>query len=305
MAKEYPTCIFPDILDLVSDPPKKDNWVPANLKLVNAASCVKHNGECRLKLEETELGVVGAPCVLFSAYGLREGFATKNVDVKHAHDVSMKFQQSTPVSVHENVPNYDEARLCPRQFGHPNRRLRVWRILFDKETKKWSADRSLGELANLILAPIETKPELDFNAYLWASPNELEGKAVKEEDLTRTQQKHLRLFREARPDKSLYDLSANPMKRCRTETVDNCLPCLTTSSQLWSEKAKRLMLGKEQLHALGFPCSTRGAAAARTDAVGVDYLSEAALRSISGNGMSLPCAGFILLMTVLCVSDRC
>ena len=46
MAKEYPTCIFPDILDLVSDPPKKDNWVPANLKLVNAASCVKHNGEC-------------------------------------------------------------------------------------------------------------------------------------------------------------------------------------------------------------------------------------------------------------------
>jgi len=44
-------------------------------------------------------------------YGLREGFATKNVDVKHAHDVSMKFQQSTPVSVHENVPNYDEARF--------------------------------------------------------------------------------------------------------------------------------------------------------------------------------------------------
>lgn len=27
-------------------PPKKDNWVPANLKLVNAASCVKHNGKC-------------------------------------------------------------------------------------------------------------------------------------------------------------------------------------------------------------------------------------------------------------------
>lgn len=36
----------------------------------------------------------------------------------------------------------------------------------------------------------------------------------------------------------------------------------------------------------------------------VDYLSESALRSISGNGMSLPCAGFVLLMTVLCVADR-
>lgn len=36
-------------------------------------------------------------------------------------------------------------------------------------------------------------------------------------------------------------------------------------AHLRSEKAKRLMLGKEQLHALGFPCSTRGATAARTD----------------------------------------
>ena len=87
--------------------------------------------------------------------------------------------------IHTKLIKAVAPRLCPRQFGHPNRRLRVWRILFDKETKKWSADRSLGELANLILAPIETKPELDFNAYLWASPNELEGKAVKEEDLTR------------------------------------------------------------------------------------------------------------------------
>ena len=118
------------------------------------------------------------------------------------------------------------------------------------------------------------------------------------------------------------------------------------------------MLGKEQMHVLGFPCCPPGALAARVDSclelieihgvffrvapshepkgissymimvgssmffslgpwgkhvfnhschkdnVYLDYLSESALRSISGNGMSLPCAGFILLMTLLCVSPR-
>ena len=32
-----------------------------------------------------------------------------------------------------------------------------------------------------------------------------------------------------------------------------------------SEKSKRLMLGKEQLAALGYPCNPKGAAAARVD----------------------------------------
>ena len=49
----------------------------------------------------------------------------------------------------------------------------------------------------------------------------------------RSQAAHLQMFREARPDKAIYDLSANPNKRCRVETVDKCMPCLTTSAQLW------------------------------------------------------------------------
>ena len=32
-------------------------------------------------------------------------------------------------------------------------------------------------------------------------------------------------------------------------------------------------------------------------------LSQAALRSMAGNGMSLPCGGFTLLMAILCVED--
>lgn len=40
------------------------------------------------------------------------------------------------------------------------------------------------------------------------------------------------------------------------------------------------------------------------DTVDTSYLTEASLRSMSGNGMSLACAGFALLMAVLCVEDR-
>ena len=38
--------------------------------------------------------------------------------------------------------------------------------------------------------------------------------------------------------------------------------------------------------------------------VDVSYLSESCLRTISGNGMSVACAGFALLMAVLFVEDR-
>lgn len=99
---------------------------------------------CKLELNKTNLGVIGAPCILFSAwaakigqdvsffsctvftlklftilreyielqafdrYGKREGFQTKKTAVKHAHDVSIRMQQVTSISVHENVPDYDE-----------------------------------------------------------------------------------------------------------------------------------------------------------------------------------------------------
>ena len=40
------------------------------------------------------------------------------------------------------------------------------------------------------------------------------------------------------------------------------------------------------------------------DVVDLANFTEASLRSFSGNGMSLACAGFVLLMTVLCVEDK-
>jgi hypothetical protein len=38
--------------------------------------------------------------------------------------------------------------------------------------------------------------------------------------------------------------------------------------------------------------------------VDTSYLTEASLRKIAGNGMSLACAGFVLLMAILCTEDR-
>ena len=37
--------------------------------------------------------------------------------------------------------------------------------------------------------------------------------------------------------------------------------------------------------------------------VDVASVSESSLRTMSGNGMSIPCAGFVLLMAVLFVED--
>lgn len=39
-------------------------------------------------------------------YGKKEGF--KNKDKKRVHDVGTRFQQACDVSLHENVPEYEE-----------------------------------------------------------------------------------------------------------------------------------------------------------------------------------------------------
>ena len=53
---------------------------------------------------------------------MKEGFKTKKIEVKHAHDVAAKFQQETSVSIHENVLDYEEAgqtilSICDHEFN--------------------------------------------------------------------------------------------------------------------------------------------------------------------------------------------
>ena len=40
-------------------------------------------------------------------YGKQEGL--ENTELKRVHDVGTRFQQKSPVSLHENVPQYEEA----------------------------------------------------------------------------------------------------------------------------------------------------------------------------------------------------
>lgn len=256
-------------------------------------------------------------------------------------------------------------RLDPRMFGHPNNRLRAYRMCYNHLYRKWVASWDLQELVDMILLSKLTELKLDYGVYLRpCAPWE----CTTERDLTeflcwkwfqmfldkyfqkdmihftiwdvckrrsmlmvyfllymdiylyifvfiyflslpcllasciRCQQRHLAQFRDAVPNKGLYDLSANVGKRCRTETKDMLLPCLTTSSQLWllvqwvtniynlgfpsqmsqinnhisltsarpysahrCEKKKRLMLGEEQLAALGYPCLKQVADAANVE----------------------------------------
>lgn len=92
---------------------------------------------CELNIGNSSCGLIGAPCILFSACpvrpkhfvgcsglmykiskrvlqplslssscGLRQGF--KNLQLKRAHDVATKFMDATPLNIHENVPGYEE-----------------------------------------------------------------------------------------------------------------------------------------------------------------------------------------------------
>ena len=73
-----------------------------------------------------------------------------------------------------------------------------------------------------------------------------------------------------------------------------------SSSTSWAihagDRAHRL--GRLQLACIALPLN-RG----NEDFTDTSNVSDSALRSMSGNGMSLPCAGFVILMTVLFVEN--
>ena len=130
-------------------------------------------------------------------------------------------------------------------FGHPNNRERIWRVLWDDKLRTWSLKYTLQELADILLLPSTVPLKLDYRVYLTAASTEnmnvheeeltrlLDTKTHRELSLLRSQAVHLERFRTNMTMKKVYDLSANCQKRRRCETMDNMLPCLTTSSQFW------------------------------------------------------------------------
>lgn len=64
------------------------------------------------------------------------------------------------------------------------------------------------------------------------------------------------------------------------------------------------MNADEQLAVLGYPSVKSLASAARVDYVDFSDYTAASVRKMAGNGMNIPCAGFTLLMAVLCIDAK-
>ncbi|CAE6968005.1 unnamed protein product [Symbiodinium sp. CCMP2592] len=254
-----------------------------------------------------------AICVLFR-YGKQEGFA--NREQRDVHWAALQLQRKTPIHIHENVNSYAEVgasvhsksqtlvlyMLSPKLFGIPNNRDRTYRILYDTTKKRWGQDLSLQELADLMLAERGVRLPIDYSCWAVANPNDIRAVyGIANVDKTHL---HLRFFEEDAPDSTVYDLSCNSKKRKRVENKDGSLQCLTTGCHFWMKDKKRLLLGKEKLHVLGYPCWGPGAQTAKVDPVDMSDFSESALDKMAGNGMTLACCGFVWLMAVLCLEEK-
>ena len=51
-------------------------------------------------------------------------------------------------------------------FGHPNNRLRAWRICWNPERREWNASWDLQQLVDMILLRLDTTVKLDYGVYL-------------------------------------------------------------------------------------------------------------------------------------------
>ncbi|CAL1157090.1 unnamed protein product, partial [Cladocopium goreaui] len=124
-------CCFTNICNMVTHTKvfkkKEDHWAPANLKLAQKAWCATHKKMCEISFTKDDVPLVGAPCILFSQYGLGEGF--QNEVKSRCQKASIKFQQKALVSLHENVPAYDEAGpqdvRAPQQSVECDRKRRL------------------------------------------------------------------------------------------------------------------------------------------------------------------------------------
>ncbi|CAK9001622.1 unnamed protein product [Durusdinium trenchii] len=96
-SESYSKCLFKNILDMVS-PNSNGDWAPSKLRLAKRA--------CAINITSDDVGLIGAPCVLFSRYGLGEGFT--NIAKSKVHHAAMKIQQRIAISLHENVPDFEE-----------------------------------------------------------------------------------------------------------------------------------------------------------------------------------------------------
>lgn len=123
-------------------------------------------------------------------FSLGAGVSEEELEETRRSVREAKSSELRPVHVHSMIiaphkPETIHAMLCPRLFGHPNHRMRSWRIIYNKRKKAWTSPFSLAQLAELILAPWDSKSKLTYKSYLVASRAQLKDSKVYEEQLSR------------------------------------------------------------------------------------------------------------------------
>lgn len=227
-------CGFSDINELVV-------CKGADARVVGKARCFIHKGLCTppghaSSTAQHEVEVGGPPCIFWSRLGKCEGADATEYRCHEAWHAARRAREE-PVFIMENVSDYKsellhdalsdlyhikDCRFDPRHLGYPAARPRYYAIGVHKQKAKWRTEQSLANILQPLCARLNAKADMYFHVD--------DDEARNACPLTAFQLRHL----EAYGDKPgcIFDLGQNPAAgRGRTDTVDGCLPTLTTNSR--------------------------------------------------------------------------
>lgn len=316
-------CVFGDISEWRA---RKGGMFPAVL-LREDAECHAHGQRCPL-LAPIDRGlrvmIAGPPCVFFSKMGkglgmLDERSETHVLWAQHVRDTKYD------IVIFENTPTYPVQNLKdqfgadyevrwkvvdPRQFGFNVARERVMAILTRRSSVRWVGPE-LSEALSLFEASVSVHGCDQFFRLHDEEVATSHGKGWQpdrpsREFLSKSELRHLDGYK-ADPrfsHRGLWDLAQNPATRPRTSRVDESLPTLTTSSgRLFSHSRGRWLLPEELLLAMGVPAVQRFARLPLVPWWNLDAVSPAISANkrvtMAGNGMHVPCIGYIILVAML------
>lgn len=260
----------------------------------------------------------GPPCVLFSRLGKREGLSNSLKGRCREAYLTYVRQLEPSWLIHENVVGFDEdiltralpqyeikaVTLDPRRFGMPVSRTRVYRLLFHRERLRWVPEVSLEELLCTPL-PSTSVDMSPVSFYQLSDEDEIQALNLRRTGLSEWERDNLDSYRAVFPGKELYDVGQDSNTgHGRTELRDGVMMCLATTSRIWSEREERLLSGKESLSTLGLPVFPSMSRAGGVDIMEVGTLEDRNMRKCAGNGMSVPCVGFMLMVAMLCLEVK-
>lgn len=310
----HPTrCCFGDIADV------------RNLK---RAWCYTHEKKCAPGIPKLSnqngfrIEVAGPCCPPWSAFG--KGLGAQDERYKSHKDWQAKVKKDKPdIIVFENVERYDKTLLVkcfgklygikvskldpPLLWQVPMARPRWYFILYLKETCRWVGpeDEDWGTgMAAVKIPPQDEK--LDFR--ILAKAVNRTDNALAKRPLTSSEEKHLKIYREAVREGDLratdaWDLHQNGRRRPCTERVDGSLMTLRRNcGSIWVDSLKKLLTPRQLMRMMGWPMTEKDREALMLPDVRMpDSISDTQLCSMAGNGMFGPCSALTIFAAMLYV----